>query len=80
MEVRDREIERVRTVKVAQHHTSHVEVEVVRWPSTTGDWVLALGDLTRRVETGRIYDRDLESLGTAMNELVTAMLRRGRAH
>lgn len=72
-------MERVRTVKVIQHHTRHVEVEVVRWPSTTSDWVVALRDLTRKVETGLIYDRDLESLGTAMNGLVAAMLRRGRA-
>ena len=77
VEVRDRQIERVRTVKVVQHHTRRVEV--VRWPSTTSDWVVALSDLTRKVATGRIYDRDLESLETAMNGLVAAMLRRGRA-
>ncbi len=69
---------RVRTVKVVQHHTRNVEVEVVRWPSTTSDWVTALRDLTRRVETGRVYDRDLEGLAEAVNELVGAMVRRGR--
>jgi len=76
----DRDVERVRTVKVVQHHTRNVEVEVVRWPSTTSDWVTALRDLTRRVETGRVYDRDrdLEGLAEAVNELVGAMVRRGR--
>ncbi len=51
---------------------------MVRWPSTTSDWVTALRDLTRRVETGRVYDRDLEGLAEAVNELVGAMVRRGR--
>lgn len=76
VEVRDRDMERVRTVKVVQHHTRHVEVEVVRWPSTTGDWVVALRDLTRRVETGRVYDRDLESLSNVIAELGAAIVRR----
>lgn len=74
----DRDVERVRTVKVVQHHTRNVEVEVVRWPSTTSDWVTALRDLTRRVETGRVYDRDLEGLGEAVNGLVAALIRRDR--
>ena len=78
VEVRDRDVERVRTVRVVQHHTRHVEVEVVRWPSATNDWVAALRDLTRRVETGRVYDRDLENLAVAVNDLVGALVRRDR--
>ena len=78
VELRDRDVERVRTVKVVQHHTRHVEVEVVRWPSATNDWVAALRDLTRRVETGRVYDRDLENLAVAVNDLVSALVRRDR--
>jgi len=74
----DRDVERVRTVKVVQHHTRNVEVEVLRWPSKTSDWVTALRELTRRVETGRVYDRDLEDLGEAVNGLVAALIRRGR--
>lgn len=78
VKVVDRDVERVRTVKVVQHHTRNVEVEAIRWPSATSDWITALGDLTRRVETGRVYDRDLENLAAAVNELVGAMVRRDR--
>ena len=78
VQVVERDVERVKTVKVVQHHTRNVEVEVARWPSAITDWVTALGDLTRRVETGRVYDRDLENLAAAVNELAGAMVRRGR--
>ena len=73
----ERDIERVKTVTVVQHHTRTVEVETVRWPSATSDWVTAIRDLTRRVETGRVYERDLESLTGAVNDLVGALVRRG---
>ena len=78
VKVVERDIERIKTVKVVQHHTRQVEVEAVRWPSATSDWVTALQDLTRHVETGRVYDRDLEDLAGAVNELVGAMVRRGQ--
>lgn len=78
VKVVERDIERIKTVTVVQHHTRQVEVEAVRWPSATSDWVTAIGDLTRRVETGRVYDRDLEDLAGAVNELVGAMVRRGQ--
>ena len=55
-------------------------IEAMRWPSATSDWVMAIRDLTRRVETGRVYDRDLESLADAVNDLVGAMARRGQRH
>lgn len=77
VKVVERDIERVKTVTVVQHHTRQVEVEAMRWPSATSDWVMAIRDLTRRVETGRVYDRDLESLAGAVNDLVGAMVRRG---
>ncbi|MCA0336974.1 MAG: hypothetical protein LCH66_08915 [Actinobacteria bacterium] len=77
VKVVERDIERIKTVTVVQHHTRQVEVEAVRWPSATSDWVTAIRDLTRRVETGRVYDRDLEELAGAVNELVGAMVRRG---
>lgn len=80
VEVVERDIERIKTVTVVQHHTRQVEVEAVRWPSATSDWVPAIRDLTRRVETGRVYDRDLESLADAVNDLVGAMVRRGQRH
>jgi len=78
VKVVERDIERIKTVTVVQHHTRQVEVEAVRWPSATSDWVPAIRDLTRRVETGRVYDRDLEDLAGAVNELVGAMVRRGQ--
>ena len=80
VKVVDRDIERIKTVTVVQHHTRQVEVEAMRWPSATSDWVMAIRDLTRRVETGRVYDRDLESLADAVNDLVGAMARRGQRH
>ena len=78
VKVVERDIERIKTVTVVQHHTRQVEVEAVRWPSATSDWVTAIRELTRRVETGRVYDRDLEELAGAVNELVGAMVRRGQ--
>lgn len=78
VKVVERDIERVKTVTVVQHHTRKVEVEAVRWPSATSDWVSAIQDLTRRVESGRVYDRDLESLAAVVNDLVGAMVRRGQ--
>ena len=77
VKVLERDVERIKTVTVVQHHTRKVEVEAVRWPSATSDWVTAIHDLTRRVEAGRVYDRDLESLAGAVNDLVGAMVRRG---
>ena len=77
VKVVERDIERIKTVTVVQHHTRQVEVEAVPWPSATSDWVTAIHDLTRRVEAGRVYDRDLESLAGAVNDLVGAMVRRG---
>lgn len=74
----DRDIERIKTVTVVQHHTRQVEVEAVRWPSATSDWVTAIRDLTRRIETGRVYDRDLDSLAGAVNDLVGALVRRSQ--
>lgn len=55
-------------VTVVQHHTRQVEVEAVRWPSATSDWMTAIRDLTRRVETGRVCDRDLEDLAGGVGQ------------
>jgi len=78
VKVVDRDVERIKTVTVVQHHTRHVEVEAVRWPTATSEWLTAIRDLTRRVETGRVYDRDLKSLGGAVNDLIAAVARRER--
>ena len=78
VKVVERDIERIKTVNVVQHHSRQVEVKTVRWPSATSDWVAAISDLTRRVESGRVYDRDLESLAGAVNDLVGALVRRSQ--
>ena len=75
VKVVDRDVERIKTVTVVQHHTRHVEVEAVRWPTATSEWLTAIRDLTRHVETGRVYDRDLKSLGGAVNDLIAAVAR-----
>lgn len=74
VEVKDRVIETVKTVTVVQHHTTEVPVPVL--PGSVGEFVEVLADLTRRVDTGRIYDRDLPALTPAVAELVAALDRR----
>jgi len=60
-------------VTVVQHHTRQVEVEAVRWPSATSDWMMtAIRDLTRRVETGRVCDRDLEDLAGGVGKSLSS--------
>lgn len=56
----DRQIETVKTVTVVQHHTK--EVTVAWRPSSVPDFVEVLADLTARVDSGRVYDRDIPAL------------------
>ena len=74
VEVKDRAIETVKTVTVVQHHTTEVPVPVL--PGNVAEFVEVLADLTRRLDTGRIYDRDLPRLTPALAELVAALDRR----
>ncbi len=74
VEVKDRIVETVKTVTVVQHHTTEIPVPVL--PGSVGEFVEVLADLTRRVDTGRIYDRDLPALTPAVAELVAALDRR----
>jgi hypothetical protein len=74
VEVKDRVVETVKTVTVVQHHTEEVPVPVL--PSSVGEFIEVLAHLTRRVDTGRIYDRDLPTLTPAVAELVAAIDRR----
>jgi hypothetical protein len=43
-------------------------------------WVEALHELTRQVETGKVYDRDLAAIGDGLQELLAALTRRRGAH
>ncbi len=74
VEVKDRVVETVKTVTVVQHHTTEVPVPVR--PGSVAELVETLADLTRRLDTGRIYDRDLPALTPAVTELVAALDRR----
>ncbi len=74
VDVVDRTIETVKTVTVVQHHTREVPVP---WrPNSVPEFVDVLADLTRRVDSGRVYDRDLPTLVTAVNATVEALARR----
>jgi len=67
-------VERVVTVEAP------VEVEVVREvkvdPKSGQEWVAALGELVRQLDTGRVYDRDLDVLTGAVQSMVNAVNRR----
>lgn len=74
IDVVDRVVETVKTVTVVQHHTREVPVP---WrPNSVPDFVDVLTDLTRRLDSGRVYDRDLPTLVTAVNATVDALTRR----
>ena len=49
---------------------------VVRESHCAGEWVAVLGSLTRLLDAGRIYDRDLSVITGAMTETVGALNRR----
>lgn len=77
IDVRDRVVETVKTVTVVHHH--RVEVPLPLQPSTIPEFVDVLTDLTRRLDAGRIYDRDLPTLTTALRAAVEALARREKA-
>lgn len=74
VQVVDRQIETVKTVTVVQHHTR--EVPVTARPNTVEGFVEILEDLTKRLEGGRLYDRDLPALAPAVRDLAAALARR----
>jgi hypothetical protein len=43
---------------------------------TRGDWPLLLQELGRQLDDGRVYDRDLRKLATALNAALEAYSRR----
>ncbi len=76
IEIKDRVVETVRTVTVVQHHRS--EVPVPYRPQSAIEYAQVLTELTERLDTGRIYDRDLPVLTPAVTALLDAMRRRVR--
>lgn len=74
VEIRDRLVETTKTVTVVQHHTTDVPYPVR--PASVPDFVDVLADLTQRLDSGRVYDRDLAILTPAVTELVAALARR----
>ncbi len=77
VEVRDRVIKTVKTVTVVQHHTT--EVPVPHRPQTADDYAQVLIELAARIDSGRIYDRDLPAITPAVNALVEALWRRRKS-
>ncbi len=77
VQVNDRQVETIKTVTVVQHH--RVEVPVPIRPATVAGFVEVVDDLTRRIDSGRLYDRDLPALVTAVRAAVEALARRERA-
>jgi hypothetical protein len=63
-------------VEVVEHR---VEVLADPRPRTVDDWAGLLTELTGRLDSGRIYDRDLPALNGAVLGLVQAFNRRIRA-
>lgn len=64
-----------RVVEVPVEVVRHVEVPThPQGPA----WAAALEALTRQLDAGRIYDRDLPALSTALGEVLDAFARRRR--
>jgi hypothetical protein len=45
-------------------------------PPTRRDWPRLLDELTHQIDDGRVYDRDLEGLSSALAEVRNAVSRR----
>jgi hypothetical protein len=73
-EVVERVVERVvtLTVRLPVPLPTRNEPSEVRLPTRADDWVRALDDLVRQIETGRIYSRDMVSVGAALQRATVA--------
>ncbi len=77
VQVVDRVVETTKTVTVVQHHTKDVPYP---WrPNSVPDFVDVLADLAERLDSGRVYDRDLPILVPAVTAVVDALTRRNTA-
>lgn len=74
VDVVDRVVETVRVERIV--HTQQVEVLVARRPQSVDEFAAVLVDLARRLDSGRIYDRDLPALDAPISALLDALLRR----
>jgi hypothetical protein len=54
-------------------------VHVERGPQSATEFAQVLVDLAHRLDTGRIYDRDLATLDAPVTALLDALLRRRKA-
>jgi hypothetical protein len=45
-------------------------------PPTRHDWLRLLGDLVTQLDSGRVYNRDLDELSVALTAVDVAMTRR----
>lgn len=69
VKVVDRIVEVDKPVTVVEH------VEVPALPKGA-DWADALPDLARQLDTGKVYDRDLPALTSALDQVIDALNRR----
>lgn len=76
VDVVERVVEVVKTQRVVEQ--VHVEVPAETRPRASSDYAEILFELSLRLDTGRIYDRDLASLTSAMTTLIDAFNRRYR--
>lgn len=76
VDVKERVIETVKTVTVVQHH--RVDPLPPARPRTVSEVVDILAELSARVDSGRVYDRDLPALTAAVGGLVDALNRRDK--
>lgn len=70
----DRTIETVKTVTVVQQE--RVEVPTLVQPRSADEYATVLAELAVKVDTGRIYQRDLPVITDAVNTLIEALHRR----
>jgi hypothetical protein len=64
-----------RIVEVDKPLTVVEHVEVPALPKGVG-WAGALHELARQIGTGKVYDRDLPALASALEQVITALNRR----
>jgi hypothetical protein len=70
-------VERVVTVEVPVVRIVTEQIQLpAKQPRGAADWASLLGQLTRQLDTGRIYPRDLDAVTDAVNDVVAAINRR----
>ncbi|MGG5259688.1 hypothetical protein [Phycicoccus avicenniae] len=74
VDVVERVVEVVKTQRVVEQ--VRVEMAAESRPRASSDYAEILFELSLRLDTGRIYDRDLGSLTSAMTTLIDALNRR----